>query len=675
MKLFIKKLILWSTNPENAPRVIEFATDKINVLTGESGTGKSTISDIIDYCLGSDKCAIPVGMIRDMCAWYGLLLELEEGEVLLARRGPGTLQATGDMFLAEGSDLSIPPVISEHNINVDAVKEKFNRWGGISKLSIEEGMGDGANKDYPSFRDMAAFNFQPQHIVANPHTLFYKTDATQHREKLRVIFPFVLGSITTDILLKQRELNELRRQYRQLKADFDMRRRAAERWLGEIESYYIQARRYGLLPNGTDERSEWPPERYLVELRAVRNSLAQDRGPQSEPGLNEHYVEELQAVIAQENALAGKVGDLTRRLAKMQALETAFDEYQKTAAENKDRLASVGWLGRKIAHLKTCPFCATTWSEQPAAWKKLDETVAQFEELSRKIQVSPSRLDVEKQNLRHELREMEAQLRAIRNKRLAIEDRNREQAEKRQTLSQIYYFAGQLAQALDNYTESGNSDLRKKLDECMLRINFLAPYVDQAGIDKRSDAALEAIARLMTIYATGLQLEHRAENVALDTKELTVKFNGLKGRTDYLWEVGSGQNWVGYHLAALFAMHEFLIARRENPVPSFLVIDQPSQVYFPESSWHSSDKKPLYSVSSDISEDIKGVQRIFGQLKAFFDRTGGKVQIIVTEHAGEITWEAVKDSINIVGNWRGEKEDYLIPKSWLSDEKALVKRP
>lgn len=674
MKLFIKKLILWSTNPGNAPRVIEFATDKINVLTGESGTGKSTISDIIDYCLGSDKCAIPVGMIRDMCAWYGLLLEVEEGEVLLARRGPGTLQATGDMFLAEGSDLSIPPVILEHNINVEAVKEKFNRWGGIPKLSVEEVMGDGANKDYPSFRDMAAFNFQPQHIVANPYTLFFKTDTTQHREKLRVIFPFVLGSITTDILLKQRELNELKRQYRQLKADFDMRRRAAERWLGEIESYYIQARRYGLLPNGTDDRTEWPPERYLVELRAVSKSLEHDRGPKSEPGLNERYVEELQSVMAQENVLAGKVGDLTRRLAKMQAFETAFDEYQKTAAENKDRLASVGWLGRQIAHLKTCPFCASTWSEQPAAWKKLDETVAQFEELSRKIQVSPSRLDVEKHNLRHSLREMEAQLKAIRDKRLAIEDRNREQAEKRQTLSQIYYFAGQLAQALDNYTESGNSELRKKLDECMLRITFLAPYVDQAEINKRSDAALEAIARLMTFYATGLQLEHRAENVALDTKELTVKFNGLKGRTDFLWEVGSGQNWVGYHLAALFAMHEFLIGRTDSPVPSFLVIDQPSQVYFPESSWHSSDKKPLYSVSSDISEDIKGVQRIFGQLKAFFDRTEGKVQIIVTEHAGEITWDAVKDSINIVGNWRGEKEDYLIPKSWLSDETTLVKR-
>ena len=39
---------------------------------------------------------------------------------------------------------------------------------------------------------MAAFNFQPQHIVANPYTLFFKADTTEHREKLRIIFPLAL---------------------------------------------------------------------------------------------------------------------------------------------------------------------------------------------------------------------------------------------------------------------------------------------------------------------------------------------------------------------------------------------------------------------------------------------------------------------------------------------------
>ena len=105
----------------------------------------------------------------------------------------------------------------------------------------------------------------------------------------------------------------------------------------------------------------------------------------------------------------------------------------------------------------------------------------------------------------------------------------------------------------------------------------------------------------------------------------------------------------------------------DNPVPSFLIIDQPSQVYFPESSWSSLEEQPTSSLSSSISEDIKGVQRIFAQLKSFLDAMMGQFQIIVTEHAGEITWADIKDSVHIVGNWRGRKQDYLIPAEWLDE--------
>ncbi|TIP54350.1 MAG: DUF3732 domain-containing protein, partial [Mesorhizobium sp.] len=40
-------------------RTIEFDIDKVNVITGASGTGKSAIIDAIDYCLGSTDCRLP----------------------------------------------------------------------------------------------------------------------------------------------------------------------------------------------------------------------------------------------------------------------------------------------------------------------------------------------------------------------------------------------------------------------------------------------------------------------------------------------------------------------------------------------------------------------------------------------------------------------------------------
>ena len=55
----LRKLILWPRNG-TAPRVVKFEPGVVNVISGASKTGKSAVIPIIDYCLGSDKCAIPV---------------------------------------------------------------------------------------------------------------------------------------------------------------------------------------------------------------------------------------------------------------------------------------------------------------------------------------------------------------------------------------------------------------------------------------------------------------------------------------------------------------------------------------------------------------------------------------------------------------------------------------
>lgn len=126
--------------------------------------------------------------------------------------------------------------------------------------------------------------------------------------------------------------------------------------------------------------------------------------------------------------------------------------------------------------------------------------------------------------------------------------------------------------------------------------------------------------------------------------------------------MGSGQNWVGYHLAGILALHEHFIGLRENPVPRFLVIDQPSQVYFPE-AWPSIEQSPASPGQTDRSPDIDGVHRIFNALSVFFDTVGTKFQVIVTEHAGEITWSGIAH-VHLVGNWREGHDEFLIPKSW-----------
>ena len=108
MQLQLKSLVLWPKNTKLEPRVVSFAANNLNVITGASKTGKSAVIPIIDYCLGSERCAVPVKTIRDACAWFGIVITTREGEKLLARREPGGQQSTGDMFLLEEKTIEIP---------------------------------------------------------------------------------------------------------------------------------------------------------------------------------------------------------------------------------------------------------------------------------------------------------------------------------------------------------------------------------------------------------------------------------------------------------------------------------------------------------------------------------------------------------------------------------------
>ena len=60
MKFSINSIILWPRNTEHSPRCLSFDSEAVNIITGASRTGKSALIPIIDYCLGSDKCTIPV---------------------------------------------------------------------------------------------------------------------------------------------------------------------------------------------------------------------------------------------------------------------------------------------------------------------------------------------------------------------------------------------------------------------------------------------------------------------------------------------------------------------------------------------------------------------------------------------------------------------------------------
>jgi energy-coupling factor transporter ATP-binding protein EcfA2 len=663
MKLAILKVILWPKDLNHSPRIIHFAPGKINIITGESGTGKSTLTWIIDYCLGSEKCSIPVGLIREVTGWFGVHLQLANTEMIVARRNPEGHQTTTDIYWSEGLTVVVPPTV-EKNARVDDLKNRFNQISHLPSLdfSTDERVGYGGR---PSCRDMAAFNFQPQHIVANPYTFFFKADTTEHREKLQIIFPLVLGAIDSTTLAKQRALKDTEREHDKLRRELDLRLNAARAWEAEVESYYLQARALGLLPNSPVSQAGWTLDKYILELQKVPQTVRTMDLPDVQEGTSETAVRELTGIINEEDRLGQEIGTIRRRLGKLDQLSSSVGEYNVTLTGQEDRLQGVGWFEERVRNTHECPVCAAVHANGNPRLAELQILAQEMKSLTASVHQAPAKLDQELAVLRQELRDREGAISKVRQKRKYLENISSEQAAQRQRVRQIYLFVGRVEQALENVSASRNvDDLREKVKTLAQTIAELKRDLDPAAQRDRLKAAIDTVSAKIANYAKLLQLEHATENVRLNIPELTLQFSPLSGRTDFLWEVGSGQNWVGYHVSGLLALHEHFISLHESPAPRFLVIDQPSQVYFPE-AWPSIEQAPGDQSKIDGSSDIDGVRRIFSALSHFFDAVAGEFQIIVTEHAGSITWNGIPH-VHLVGNWRQGHDEFLIPPAWLN---------
>ena len=86
MSFQIMDIVLYSKKGDI--RVVKLQTGALNIITGASKTGKTALIEIIDYCLGSDECYIPEGIIRRSTSWVGLRLLVDSGQVFYRKENP-----------------------------------------------------------------------------------------------------------------------------------------------------------------------------------------------------------------------------------------------------------------------------------------------------------------------------------------------------------------------------------------------------------------------------------------------------------------------------------------------------------------------------------------------------------------------------------------------------------
>jgi hypothetical protein len=271
-------------------------------------------------------------------------------------------------------------------------------------------------------------------------------------------------------------------------------------------------------------------------------------------------------------------------------------------------------------------------------------------------------LDKEYLTLTQELQNLEENLGKHRQLLSELETKSDSLRTKRQTLQEIYGFGGSLEQELSKFSAVDRGEkLSKQVSAIEKRVAELRKELDQSAINARVQVMISKISQSIRHYAEILGIEHFERPVRIDIKNLTLTVEGPDKRQDYLWEIGSAANWMGYHIATILALHEHFRTVKHNAIPQFLFIDQPSQAFFPERMQAAKKAKDTNDEPEMDSDDMARVKRIFDALSDAVIRTNHGLQIILIDHVGESAWDGVKET-HLVERWRGK--DALIPADW-----------
>ncbi len=657
MQLQLKRLVLWPRNEKLEPRVVSFAPNTLNVITGASKTGKSAVIPIIDYCLGSERCAVPVKTIRDTCAWFGIVITTSEGEKLLARREPGGLLSTGDMFLLEGETVEIPRTVPGKNTSADSVKRMLDRLAGLSNLGFDPSGPAGGFKGRPSFRDLLAFAFQPQNIVANPDVLFFKADTMEHKEKLRTIFPYVLGAVTPDVLARRWEVEQLVRDLRRKERELEAQRNASTKWNAELQNWVSEARELGLLApsEGAPHPQNDDP---LAALERIVTKTSVD-AQVSDTALDAAAKEN--ADLEKEESTASlRLAETKTRLDNMTMLQAAVTDYSGALQKQRERLHLSRWL-RDLAQTAqtTCPVCGGNFDHANGELDALCDALANVEATARQIAPVPAAFDKELVQVRAQVRKLTDSLNGIRARKRAIEERSKRVKEERLSRASVDRFLGRMEQALKVLrAPDGDPALAADVADLKARLEERRKGLSDIDAQRRQKAALDRVSRTMARMLPALDSERPNDPAELNINDLTIRVTSSSGRQDFLWEIGSGANWLSYHVASMIGLHALFLSQKDNPAPSLLVLDQPSQVYFPRTlakEVKAGDDPTLGD------EDVVAVRKVFVTL-ASATRENVGLQILVLDHASKEVWGDV--GVHIVDEWRGGQA--LVPASWIA---------
>lgn len=603
-------------------RDLQFRVDGLNVITGRSSTGKSALSEIIEYCMGRSSFNVPEGIIRDKVAWFTVIYQFANEQVLVAKPTPTAGAAScSTVMLRRGGQLQVPE-FNELAVNTDddAIVELLSRLLGIPENRTDVALEHSRESFDANVKHTFYYLFQKQGIVANKDQLFYRQNEQFQPQAIRDTLPILLGVSSHDRYELESKLRVAQRELRINTKKLEQARVAVDTSHEKAVALYSEGKTVGII--GKNE------ENFSADgiIEALRLSLLWK--PESLPNDDGSRISRLEDELSQ---LRKDRRDVQTRIDSARQFAKRAGGYESEAVEQLDRLASIKALPKNPETGEwQWPFSEQNLAlESPIATVLLGELSSLDKELRiatgqrPKLEAYLAELTGKVDEIASAVRQKEAELSAAISTNEVIAQMGTRNNAAARVVGRISLFLETLLP---------NEDL-VRLEAENRRLKFKVEQLeDQIGADdsnERLASILNNISAQLSQYTQAFNAEFGPYPARLDLSQMTIIFD-RPDRPVPMSRTGGGENHLAYHLSALLALHRFA-AKNNRPIPQFLLIDQPTQVYFPSEQVYKEADGSVQKTEADA--DLNAVRRLFELLLKFTQEEVPGFQLIITEHA------------------------------------------
>lgn len=583
MSFQIANVLIWQKN--GLLRNLEFKKNHVNVITGESGKGKSSILYIIDYCLlSSTATGISKENIDNKSDWYGIRLWTTKGVVTIAR--PAYHKEELKMiYFSDSGDIPHSPTL---NMSSKELKMHLDKELGLnSNLVVPYGGRTIKAGTKISFRNFLPFCFQDQNTLVAPDYLYMRPGEQKVVERIERTFQMAVGILDAEGTIVNEQLEKLKAK----KESLEIRNSALVDRVYVFEEDVLSLKNEAVILGLMQDIGTGPTE-VLNELRRITYAP----------------FESFTSVDQKLKSLGEEEFKVNLKLKRYREFTREYSEYQKTLKEGDESLASIEYLRKNYEEI--IPSGMTV--------KVLDALERQLIEIKSSWKTSGDSI------LFADVKEQES---ALKNKLGAIKKQIAELKSKGEHFASpesIYRYQGKLEAKIELYStesipvvyndeltdiEQIMSELEDKVKDMLSKKEFVMGELNRKINGHLENLKLKGYEKARAVFVESL----KAVNLVL---------NGGKS-IEKMRDIGSASNYLYVHLSYFMALHE--VARQNNVswMPSFLILDQVSTPY-----------------SNENADDIASLDAALTEINKFvsdMDEMGG-MQVILMEHISESHW-------------------------------------